>query len=77
MDFLNPPNQNLIKSGDILVDLSSFKNGFYKDEKGYRQDIWEYIQYRESLVKWPSVNEKIRMGMNHATILMDNRKGGS
>ncbi len=26
--------------------------------KRYRQEIWEYIQYRESLVKWPSINQE-------------------
>jgi hypothetical protein len=24
------------------------------------QDIWDYIQYPESLVKWPSMSEKIK-----------------
>jgi hypothetical protein len=61
-DLLNQLNQKLIKSGDFVVDLSSFENGFEKEKKEYRQEIWDYVQYRESLVKWPPANEKIKMG---------------
>jgi len=63
-DFLNQTNKNWIKSGDLIVDLSSFQNGFQKEEKRYRQEIWDYIQYRESLVRWPLMNEKIKMGLS-------------
>ena len=60
-------NQRLMKSGDLIVDLSSLQNGFQKEVKRYRQEIWDYIQYRESLVRWPLANEKITMGItpNH------------
>jgi len=63
-DLLNQTVQRWIKSGDLMVDVSSLGNGFQKEGKRYRQEIWEYIQYRESLVKWPSANEKIKMGLN-------------
>jgi len=63
-DFLNQTNQNWIKSGDIIVDLPSLENGFQKDKKRYQQEIWDYIQYRESLVRWPLTNEKIKMGLS-------------
>jgi hypothetical protein len=64
-NLFNQTNQKWIKSGDLLVDLSSFENGFHREEKRYRQEIWDYIQYRESLVKWPLMNGKIKMGLNH------------
>jgi hypothetical protein len=64
-DLLNQTNKKWIKSGDLIVDLSSFQNGFQKEEKRYRQEIWDYIQYRESLVRWPLMNEKIKMGLSY------------
>jgi hypothetical protein len=63
-DFLNQTNRKWTKSGDLIVDLASFENGFQKEEKRYRQEIWDYVQYRESLVKWPVANEKITMGIS-------------
>jgi len=63
-DLFNQTNQKWIKSGDLIIDLSSFQNGFQKDEKRYCQEIWEYIQYQESLVRWPLMNEKIKMGLS-------------
>jgi hypothetical protein len=38
------------------------EEGFVQKERD-QQEIWDYVCYRESLVKWPSVNEKIRMGL--------------
>jgi hypothetical protein len=32
-DLLNQSNQKLIKSGDLVVDLSRFKNGFQREKK--------------------------------------------
>jgi len=52
------------KAWSLLVDLSSMEEGFLQTKR-YRQEIWDYVFYREGLVKWPSVNEKIRMGINH------------
>jgi len=46
-------NQKLIMSGDLIIDLSSLEKGFLEAQR-YRQEIWDYIQYRESLLKWPS-----------------------
>jgi hypothetical protein len=63
-ELLNQTNRKWTKSGDLIVDLSSFENGFQKEAKRYRQEIWDYIQYRESLVRWPLANEKITMGIN-------------
>jgi hypothetical protein len=63
-NLLNQTDQKWVKSGDLMVDLSSFQNGFQKEEKRYRQEIWDYIQYRESLVRWPLMNEKIKMGLS-------------
>jgi len=63
-DLLNQTDQKWMKSGDLIVDVSSFENGFRKEEKRCRQEIWEYIQYRESLVRWPLTNEKIKMGLS-------------
>lgn len=48
-------------AGNLLVDLSSMEKGFF-EVKRYRQEVWEYIEYRESLVKWPPMNERIRGG---------------
>ena len=48
-------NKQLIKVGDLIVDLSSLEKGFQKEERS-RKEIWDYIQYRESLLKWPSNN---------------------
>lgn len=61
-DLLNQTDQKWMKSGDLMVDVSSLGNGFQKEGKRNRQEIWESIQYRESLVKWPLANEKIKMG---------------
>ncbi len=49
-------------AGNLLVDLASMEKGFF-EVKRYRQEIWEYIEYRESLVKWPSMNEQIKRGV--------------
>jgi len=59
-DFNSLTNKGWIKSGDLIVDLSSFGNGFQEEEKRYRRDIWDYIQYREGLLKWPSNKEEAR-----------------
>ncbi len=66
-DLMNPSNRPLLKSGHLIVDVSSFQNGFQKEPKKYRQEIWDYIQYRESLVRWPLANETIELGasLNH------------
>jgi hypothetical protein len=49
-------NQKLIKSRDLIIDLPSMEKGFLEIER-YRQEIWDYIQYRESLLKWPSIGK--------------------
>ena len=53
-DYLfNQTNHKLIKSSDLIIDLSSMEKGFLEMER-CRQEIWDYIQFRESLLKWPS-----------------------
>ena len=63
-DRTDRADQRLIKFGDLLVDIPSLQNGFQNDAKRYRQEIWDYIQYRESLVKWPLANAKIRIAVS-------------
>jgi hypothetical protein len=48
-----------IKVGDLVVELSSLEKGFQQEERS-RKEIWDYIQYRESLLKWPSNKEEAR-----------------
>ncbi|MDI7259647.1 MAG: hypothetical protein QME90_06975 [Thermodesulfobacteriota bacterium] len=50
------------KVGNLLFDLSSMEYGFL-EIKRYRQEIWDYIQYRKSLVKWLLTNERIKGGV--------------
>jgi len=46
-------NQRLIKSGDLIIDLYNLEKGFLEAQR-HRQEILDYIQYRESLLVWPS-----------------------
>jgi hypothetical protein len=54
-------HRNWAIADKLLVDLTSMEQGFL-ETKRYRQEIWEYIEYREGLVKWPSMNEQIKGG---------------
>lgn len=54
-------NGHWIKTGGLLIDLSSTEKGLLENKR-YRQEVWEYIEYRESLVKWPAMNEQLRGG---------------
>ena len=38
-----------IKADGLMIDLPSMGKGF-REMKRYRREIWDYIQYRESLV---------------------------
>lgn len=60
--ILDQNNPKLVRSGCLVIDLSSMEKGFLEDKR-YRQELWEYIEYRESLVKWPVMNEQIRGGV--------------
>jgi hypothetical protein len=60
-DLTDRTNGRWIKAGSLLIDLVSMQKGFF-EAKRYRQEIWDYIRYRESLVKWPLLNEQIRGG---------------
>ena len=55
---LNPAGI-ILKRNPAAVQWGSISNGV----KRYRQEVWEYIEYRESLVKWPPMNEQIRGGV--------------
>ncbi len=45
-------DNHLIRAGNLIFDLVSFEKGF-KVEIRYRMDIWDYIQYRQSLMYGP------------------------
>jgi len=53
------------KAGSLLLDFSSFGSGFHVrlEREKYRKEIWDYLQYRESLLRWPSTNEKSNDGI--------------
>ena len=51
-----------IKADGLMTDLPSMGKGF-REMKRYRREIWDYLQYRESLVKWPSMNEAARKSL--------------
>ena len=55
--YLN--DQRWMRVGDLIIDLSSMEKGF-RDVERRRQEIWDYIQYRESLLKWPPTKEEAR-----------------
>ena len=59
---LDQNKPDLVKVGGLIVDLSSMKNGFQKEEKRNCQEIWDYVQYRKSLMKWPLMNERVKGG---------------
>jgi len=64
-NFSHLPDEKWEKAGSLLVDFSSFESGFrtHLERERYRKEILEYIQYRESLLKWPSINEKVEDGI--------------
>jgi hypothetical protein len=66
-------NEHWIKAGSLTIDLPSMGKGFQEPER-YRQDIWDYIQYRESLVKWPMTNEEMRSTYRNGMEKLDERK---
>jgi hypothetical protein len=43
----------------LVMDLSSLDKRF-REMEPYRQEIWDYLHYRESLVKWPMTNGGMR-----------------
>lgn len=58
-EFDHLDDQRWIKVGDLIIDLSSMEKEF-RDVERRRQEIWDYIQYRESLLKWPPTKEEAR-----------------
>jgi hypothetical protein len=53
-DCIDGPGGRWKRVGNLIVDLCSLEKGFREMEK-HRQEIWEYLKYRESLILWPSV----------------------
>jgi hypothetical protein len=53
-------NDKWAKAGSLLLDFSTFESGFHVrlEREKYRKEIWDYLQYRESLLRWPSTNEQ-------------------
>ena len=66
-DFDHLPNEKWTKAGSLMIDLGSFENGFrvHLERERYRKEIWDYIQYREGLLKWPPMNEKGKDEIEH------------
>ncbi len=58
-DVDNLINEGWIKACGLIVNLYSMEKGFREGER-HRQEIWDYIQYREGLLIWPSMNKKAR-----------------
>ena len=54
--FYQTPEQ-WIRIGNLVIDLNSLKEGFLDTERR-RQEIWDYLQYRESLVSWPPLQRQ-------------------
>jgi hypothetical protein len=52
------PSGIILKLNPTAEQWGIISNGV----KRYRQEIWDYIEYREGLVKWPSMNEQIKGG---------------
>lgn len=70
---VDPKNEPWIKTGNLVVHLPSMEKGFREIER-YRQEIWDSIQYRESLVKWSMTNEEMRAKYKNGTEPLDERK---
>lgn len=60
-NILDQNNPKLARSSSLIIDLSSMEKGLLENKR-YRREVWEYIEYRKSLVKWPAMNEKLRGG---------------
>jgi hypothetical protein len=61
--FWDQVYKHWIIAGHLIVDLQSMESGFLEMRK-YRQDIWDYIQYRESLLAWPSMKKEREVAIN-------------
>jgi hypothetical protein len=63
-NFIDRTHDKWTKAGGLPVDFSSFGTGFHirLEREKYREEIWDYLQYRESLLRWPSINEEIKRG---------------
>jgi len=48
-DFSDQTNQNWIKYRDLTVGFSGLRNEFKREEKRYRQEIWDIIRIRKVL----------------------------
>lgn len=61
--YIDQTNQGWLRAGHLIVHLPSMENGFL-DCARRRQEIWDYIQYRESLLKWPTLNGQEKERLN-------------
>jgi hypothetical protein len=57
-------NDKWTRAGSLLLHRSSFESGFHVrlEREKYRKEIWDYLQYRESLLRWPSTNNEMKRG---------------
>jgi hypothetical protein len=70
---IDQKNEHWIKAGSLMIDYPSMGKGFQETGR-YRRDIWDYIQYRESLVKWPMKNEGMKSTYRNRMEKWDERK---
>ena len=66
-------NEHWIKAGSLMIDLARMGKDFQETER-YPQEIWDYIQYRESLAKWPITNEGMMSTYRNGMEKLDERK---
>ena len=52
MDFTDMVYGKWVKAGNLLVNLWSMEMGF-RDEEKNRRDIWDYIEWRETVLVGP------------------------
>jgi len=52
MDIIGNVNEKWVKASHLLVDLSSMEMGF-KDMEKDRRAIWDYIEWRETVLVGP------------------------
>jgi len=55
--FDYPTGERLERCGSIIAYLDSLEKGFLEEARK-RQDVWDYVIYKESLVKWPAANSE-------------------
>jgi len=54
---IGEPEEKWTRVGNLIVDLCSLEKGYREMKKQmekHREEIWDYLKYRESLIMWPS-----------------------